>query len=127
MSYPDPTMRSLIGSIGAHTLWASGADPDAQTRPARVAFNARFHDQVDPDRKLPPEERDRRAAHARSAYFHTLALKSVASRRRAAAAVLAAEEAEAALRDEFGPGTEDAEALVVQDAAELPARPGGAA
>lgn len=40
----------------------------------------RFEDQVDPDGALPPEERARRAGHARKAYMLGLALKSSRAR-----------------------------------------------
>ena len=43
---------------------------------------ARFEREVDPDQVLPPDERARRAEHARKAYFQRLALKSARSRRR---------------------------------------------
>jgi hypothetical protein len=49
--------------------------------PGRAAFLARFETDVDPDGRLDPEERRRRAEHARSAYFARLALASVAARR----------------------------------------------
>jgi hypothetical protein len=47
---------------------------------------ARFLNQVDPDRKLPEDERERWAASAKKAYMAGLALKSVAGRRMAAEA-----------------------------------------
>ncbi|GAA5517761.1 hypothetical protein Lsed01_00171 [Demequina sediminis] len=40
----------------------------------------KFEDQVDPDRSLSPDERARRAEHARKAYFARLALKSAKAR-----------------------------------------------
>jgi len=45
------------------------------TAAARAAFLARFETEVDPDSTLPPEERQRRAEHARSAYFTRLAFQ----------------------------------------------------
>jgi hypothetical protein len=42
----------------------------------------RFERQVDPDGVLSPEERARRAGHARKAYFTRLALRSAQARRR---------------------------------------------
>lgn len=78
-----PSERSLIGTIGACALWAGVEDRTAHTAPARRAFNERFYDAVDPDRKLPPDERERRAEAKRKQYFATLALKSAKSRRRA--------------------------------------------
>jgi hypothetical protein len=41
----------------------------------------RFERQVDPDRKLTPEERARCAEHARKAYFIKLAIRSAEARR----------------------------------------------
>jgi hypothetical protein len=55
------------------------------TAPATAAFLERFEREVDPDSALDPEERARRAAHARSAYFKRLALKSAKVRRERAA------------------------------------------
>jgi len=47
-------------------------DPRETTAAARRAFNQRFLDQVDPDRRLPERERQRRAEAARRAYFTRL-------------------------------------------------------
>jgi hypothetical protein len=47
----------------------------------RAAFLSRFEVEVDPDGALPPEERRRRAEHARSAHFARLALASAKARR----------------------------------------------
>lgn len=67
------------------------------TAPARDRFLQRFLDQVDPDRTLPEAERNRRAEHARKAYFSALALKSSVARQRAKALVAEADAAEAKL------------------------------
>lgn len=74
-----PEQRSLHARMAAHKLHA-GRDSREITAPARAAFLARFEDQVDPDRKLRPEERARRAEHARKAYFTELALRSSKAR-----------------------------------------------
>ena len=79
----DPSIRSLVGRIGAHALHATH-DSRELTAAARAKFDMRFIDQVDPDRTLPEAERLRRAEHARSAYFTGLALKSAQARRRRA-------------------------------------------
>lgn len=50
--------------IAAEISWSRTADRSAHTRPARQAFFHRFERQVDPDGKLSPEERTRRAEHA---------------------------------------------------------------
>jgi hypothetical protein len=67
--------------LAAHTLHAK-RDPRETSAKGRAAFLARFEAQVDPDGTLPPVERARRAAAARSAYFTRLSYKS--SRRRSA-------------------------------------------
>jgi hypothetical protein len=67
------------------------------TAPAREAFNRRFELQVDPDGVLPPDERARRAEHARKSYFLSLALKSATARRKAKNLLAEAEEAETEL------------------------------
>lgn len=68
-----PERAALIGRIGAHALHAR-VDSREITAPARKAFLARFLDEVDPERTLPEAERQRRAEHARKAYFSRLAL-----------------------------------------------------
>lgn len=72
-----PAERSLRARLAAHHLHAQGK---TNTEPARKAFDQRFYDQVDPDGKLSPAEREKRAAHARKAYFTELALKSAKAR-----------------------------------------------
>lgn len=71
-----PSERSLRGRIGAHLLHATH-DSRRLTARAREAFLASFERQVDPDGCLPADERRRRAAHARAAYFARLARRSV--------------------------------------------------
>ncbi|MBI4498201.1 MAG: hypothetical protein HY689_09910 [Chloroflexi bacterium] len=66
--------------MGAHRLHATH-DPRETTRNARAAFLEKFEREVDPNGVLPPEERQRRAAHARKAYFAKLALASARARR----------------------------------------------
>src|SRR5262245_32896675 len=77
-----PELRSLRARLAAHTKWANTSDPSAATAPARAAFLDRFERQVDPDGTLPPEERARRAEHARKAHFARLALRSAQARAR---------------------------------------------
>jgi hypothetical protein len=67
----------LRAKIGAFSLHAQGG---TNTRPARRAFLARFETEVDPERVLPEQERQRRADCARKAYFARLALRSVETR-----------------------------------------------
>jgi hypothetical protein len=73
--------RVLRARVAAHRLHASGR---TNTTAGTQAFLDRFEREVDPDATLDPAERARRAAHARKAYFLSLALKS--SKKRAAAA-----------------------------------------
>lgn len=63
---------SQRGRLGAHVRAARGT---TNTAPARAAFQAKFEREVDPDGVLDPDERERRAAHARSAYYIRLAQK----------------------------------------------------
>jgi hypothetical protein len=74
--------RQLRSRIAAHISWANTPDPAARTAAGRAAFLDRFEKQVDPDGTLSPDERARRAEHARKAYFASLALKSAQARRR---------------------------------------------
>ncbi len=74
----------MRGSIGAHKMHAHH-DARKTTAKARTTFLQRFYCEVDPENVLAPGERDRRAHHARQAYFAKLALASAKSRRRKAA------------------------------------------
>ena len=76
------TERALRASIAAHESWARTDDRAARLAPARRAFADSFADKVDPDHKLPPAERARRAESARKAHYQRLALKSAQARRR---------------------------------------------
>lgn len=76
-----PAERVLRARLAAHSLHARVRDETAHTAPARRAFLARFERQVDPNGELPVEERQRRAEHARKAYFTRLALASAKARR----------------------------------------------
>lgn len=77
-----PSERTLCSQIGAHESWARTEDRSARTAPARKAMLDKFERQVDPDGKLTPAERAKRAENARKAYFSRLALKSAQARRR---------------------------------------------
>ena len=57
-------------------------DPTETTAAARAAFLSKFELQVDPDGILPEGERQRRAEHAKKAYFARLALRSARARGR---------------------------------------------
>jgi hypothetical protein len=88
----NPDQRRLRSRVAAHAQHAQGK---TNTGPAQAAFLQRFLDQVDPDRVLSEEEREKRAAHARKQYFSQLALKSSVARGRAKALTAEAEAAEA--------------------------------
>lgn len=75
----SPSQRSLRAKAAAHALHAQGG---TNTKAGTAAFLERFERQVDPDGVLAPDERARRATHARKAYMSGLALK--ASRARSA-------------------------------------------
>ena len=75
----NPAQRSLQARMAAHSRWAK-CDPVQGTAAARAAFLERFDLEVDPRGVLPLEERRRRAAHARRAYFTRLALRSSQAR-----------------------------------------------
>jgi hypothetical protein len=72
----SPELRSLRGSLASHESWARTADRAARTAPARAAADARFEKLVDPDGKLPPAERAKRAENARRAHFQRMAFQS---------------------------------------------------
>lgn len=79
-----PEQRSLRSRIANHNRWAkaSAAEREANTAPARKAFADRWERQVDPDGVLPPDERARRAEHAKKAHFLSMAAKSAQARAR---------------------------------------------
>ena len=72
--------QRLRNVLGAHALH-SKYDSRELTRKARESFLDRFEKAVDPAGVLDPKERERRAAHARKAYFLRLSLLSVKARR----------------------------------------------
>jgi len=66
--------------MAAHALHARVTDPAAHAAPARKVFLSRFEREVDPKGVLEPQERARRAEHAKKAYFTRLALASSKAR-----------------------------------------------
>lgn len=97
---PISTERHLVSSIAAHESWAHTSDRTARTAPARAALMAKFEKQVDPEGKLPADERRIRANHLKAAYFKRLALKSAKARR--ARSILAEGEAAEAELNSLG-------------------------
>ena len=80
-STPAEAERRQIAKIGGLTSWANTDDRTARTQPGRDAFLRTFEDQVDPERRLNPQERAARAEAAKRAYFARLALRSAQKRR----------------------------------------------
>jgi hypothetical protein len=80
------SQRSLRGVNAVNKSWAHTEDRTKRTQAGRDAFDKRFDDEVDPERKLDPAERAKRAANARKAYFAALAYKSSRARQARAAA-----------------------------------------
>jgi hypothetical protein len=78
----DPQEMALRGRIGAHVTH-SRHDGRELTAPAREAFLSRFEREVDPDGVLSPDERRRRAGHARAAHMARIARLSAIARRKA--------------------------------------------
>jgi hypothetical protein len=62
--------------------WKFTEDRRARTQPSREAFFANLHKKIDPDNKLPPHERSRRATEAYREHFKSLAAKSIKARKR---------------------------------------------
>jgi len=73
--------KDINRRIAAEISWARTADRTARTRPAREAFLKRFEKEVDPDGKLPPEERARRANHALRAHMLQLRKRATPTRK----------------------------------------------
>ncbi|MDQ0382434.1 hypothetical protein [Amycolatopsis thermophila] len=79
MAYPlTPDQRSLRARLAAYTMHGQGK---TNTAAGTAKFLERFEREADPDNKLSPEERQRRALHLRKAYFARLALRSAQARR----------------------------------------------
>lgn len=70
LSAKERVMRARIGALSMH------AQGKTNTGPARRAYMARFERGVDPEGRLDPVERARRAALAHRAHMTKLALKS---------------------------------------------------
>lgn len=73
--------KDISRRIAAEISWSRTADRSARTRPARQNFLQRFEREVDPDGVLPPDERRRRAEHAKRAYMLRLAKKAIKARK----------------------------------------------
>ena len=80
----SPEQRTLRAQIAANTRWST-EDPGPAMEKVREGFLRKFEEQVDPDRVLIPQERERRALAARRAHMQRLALKSSRARTKKAA------------------------------------------
>lgn len=78
----SPEQRVLRARLGAHARWAHCEDRQAATAAARQAWADRWDKQVDPDGVLPPDERARRAEHAKRAHMTRMAMASAKARAR---------------------------------------------
>jgi hypothetical protein len=86
MASAHPGDAAQIAKLAAHVRWAGCTDRTAATAAARQAFHDRWEKEVDPDGKLDPKERAKRAAHAKKAHYSRMALKSAQTRRAKSAA-----------------------------------------
>lgn len=73
--------RALIARIAAAERWARTPDRSTATEPARRGLRARFEREADPDGRLHPAERARRADALLSAHMLRLARASAMARR----------------------------------------------
>ncbi|OBH55631.1 hypothetical protein A5686_06400 [Mycobacterium sp. E2479] len=72
----------MRASLAAHESWAKTEDRGARTAAGTAASMARFDKIVDPDGKLTPAERAKRAENARRANFQRMAYLSARARQR---------------------------------------------
>lgn len=81
MASANAADRRLAASIAANARWSRGghAEHGQKIREARLR---QYETQVDPDGRLDPADRARRAQNALSADMKRLALKSAQARRR---------------------------------------------
>lgn len=85
MSAKTPDQRSSIARLASDASWANTPDWTARTSAARAGRWRQYEDQVDPDRALPPHERQRRAEKAMQVHMRQMSRKGVEARRRKAA------------------------------------------
>jgi hypothetical protein len=81
MTAESPAERTLRARSAAHARWSQEPNREAATKAARAGLQAKFEQQVDPDRLLDPIERAKRADSARKAYYAELSRLSAKKRR----------------------------------------------
>jgi hypothetical protein len=81
----SPEERSLRARLAAYKMHSQGG---TNTKPARLAWEAKFEEQVDPHGTLSPEERARRAEAARKAHYTKMAYRSARARSKRARTAL---------------------------------------
>jgi hypothetical protein len=79
---PHIAAKDINRRIAAEISWSRTYDRSARTRPARQKFLQRFEREVDPNGVLPPDERRRRAEHAKRAYMLRLVKRAINTRKR---------------------------------------------
>lgn len=76
-----PGERKLRARLAAYASHAATVDPSARAKRGADGLLAKFEHQVDPEGKLDPADRRRRAVQLRRAHMARLALKSARARR----------------------------------------------
>lgn len=97
MAAHDPVTRKMVAQLAALSRWSKTSDRAAATAPARRALIERYEHDVDPQGRLDPRERRRRAIQARDADL----LRHRLQARRAARLVDQAAAAVQQVRDEL--------------------------
>lgn len=77
----SPEERKVRAKLASQAMWARNNGYE-HLAPARAAFMAKFEKEVDPEGALAPDERARRAEHAKKAYFLRLTLKAQVAKRK---------------------------------------------
>lgn len=76
MTPEERTKRARIAAYAMHKK----CDPKARAAKIQATLRRRFEDEVDPDRTLPEQERERRAEMARKEHYSRLAYLSLKAR-----------------------------------------------
>lgn len=82
MTAASARRRSQIAALAADASWAATPNWSTRTAPGRAAWFRKFEDQVDPDRKLKPRERRKKAEKAMAVEMRLMSRKAVLAKRR---------------------------------------------